>query len=327
MIQIKYRSNFTELNLQPIKLQIPGWSGCDRTKTHGSKAQPWHCIPFTEAATYGFELLYPYESDLVVTNENGKAKFECDWSKNTDVINQINNIPVGTFADGHYGLNALLDIQVPDNYVLRLESHPRFFTDHTYQTPCVVPGHLQTNWWTSYFFVVFKLPQQGQKHIFQKSKPYAQVLVLPKNPDFTLQKMTDKEANKRAKVSSILKNKRFKISKLWQDSNNNCFDDTYKNLANFCSKNGSEKTLDLIASLESFNENHKKIKNKFITKKPRTEDARLEDGRANMPSDNVCKATHDVEKKCPYTAGAAGAAGAGCMPPMSPPMPISPPMP
>ena len=46
--------------------------------------------------------------------------------------------PFACFADGHFGMTSCLDIQVPDGYVLRMESHPRFYTDTTNTVPCVV---------------------------------------------------------------------------------------------------------------------------------------------------------------------------------------------
>lgn len=266
---IKYRSHVLDAKIQPIKLQMPGWSGIDKSKKSGSQAQPWHCTPFVEASTYGFELLYPYKSDLVVTNNNGKAEFDCDWSKDKLVFEQIGSCPVGNFANGHYGISSLLDIEVPEGHILRIEPHPKYFTDHTNETPCPVPGHLQTSWWASVFFVVFKLPAKGLKHVFKYNEPYAQVLILPEKQNINVEKMNNKEANERALLSSIIKNKRFKISTAWKDSNNNCFDDCYRNIANFAAKHGVEKTKEMIRSLQDFNVANKKIKNKLIIKKPR----------------------------------------------------------
>ena len=67
-IKLKYRSLFKGLSPKPIKLEIPGWAGEQNKHTNGDKPQPWHCPPFIEAATYGLELCYPFETECRVKN-------------------------------------------------------------------------------------------------------------------------------------------------------------------------------------------------------------------------------------------------------------------
>ncbi|MFZ8477729.1 hypothetical protein ACO1MN_15820, partial [Staphylococcus aureus] len=74
------------------------------------------------------------------------------------------------------------------------EPHPRYYTDDTGTVPLCVPGHIQGEWWSKIFFVVFKAPSPGQKHVFKKGEPYGQILVLPKKMTYSVTKMTEQEA-------------------------------------------------------------------------------------------------------------------------------------
>jgi len=56
---IKYRTLDPKLVPRRTKMEIPGWAGAQEPRANGSHEQPWHCIPFTEAARAGIELCYP----------------------------------------------------------------------------------------------------------------------------------------------------------------------------------------------------------------------------------------------------------------------------
>ena len=59
MRQVKYRA-FTEgESLRRTRLEVPGWGGAREPRRDGSMEQAWHCLPFSEAARYGFELPLP----------------------------------------------------------------------------------------------------------------------------------------------------------------------------------------------------------------------------------------------------------------------------
>lgn len=253
-IEIAYRLlNDQIIPPRPIKLQIPGWGGIDHTHKNGSKPQPWHCIPFVEGNTYGLELIYAYEKEQRVTKKDGKIVFS-------------NELSFKCFADNHYGYQAGFDIQIPKDYVLRLEPHPKYFVDET--TPCVVPGHLQTEWWTRFFFIVFKAPFEGQTHIFRKGEPYGQILIVPQKINYKIRKQTKKEEKKRANWSALsLKNDQFIGEHSWQADNGIKFNDKYKVLQRIYQKEGEvglEKILNF--PFKKSKMIRKLIRNNFIKK-------------------------------------------------------------
>ena len=253
-IRVKYRSWHLGKPPKPIKLQIPGWSGCDHTHTTGSKAQPWHCQPFVDGSTYGMELLFPFETEFQAIMRDGKMHFEGDFEAENEITKSqgVQLPPFACFADGHFGMTSCLDIEVPDGYVLRLESHPRFYTDTTNTVPCVVPGHLQTSWWTKIFFVVFKNPVEGQKYIFKKDEPYAQILILPKKVSYEVEKMTEHEVFKRGSQDGIIADHARSIAgQTWISEGGHQFDDKYKKLASIAAKMGCPHVQEHLESIKS----------------------------------------------------------------------------
>lgn len=255
-MKIKYRIWGKGLPPQKIKLQIPGWAGSDGEYKNGAKPQPWHCKPFVDGSKYGLELIYPFDAECKIIND-GKLRFEGNFEKEC-VWSQEPTPPFSAFAPGHYGFTSCLDLMVPDDFVLRLEPHPRFFTDTIGDCPIAVPGHLES-WWCKIFFVVFKAPRLGETHIFRKNEPYAKILVVPKNYNYELEQMSNEESLERAKIELNIgkfKNKIYKKS--WKDNQGNMFDDKYKQLSKIYEKKG----LDGIKEL--FVENKEKKKTKLI---------------------------------------------------------------
>jgi hypothetical protein len=226
---LKYRTWYLGLPPQPIKLQIPGWAGHDRNHEDGAKPQPWHCPPFVEASTYGLEMIYPFNTECHVKNDNGTLQFLGDFS--SEAVEGVKFPPFQIFAEGHYGYTSAIDIQAPPGHVIRIEPHPRFYTDQTGTVPIPVAGHLQTEWWPKIFFVVFKVPRPGETHIFRKGEGYAQMLVLPKKVSYEIREMDQEERSEREKLDSGISKGGPKISKhTWKDHLGNVFDDKYKQL-------------------------------------------------------------------------------------------------
>jgi hypothetical protein len=127
----------------------------------------------------------------------------------------------------------------PPGHIVRIEPHPSFYTDPTWQTPCAVPGHIQGEFWSSIFFVVFKAPLEGQQQIFQKGKPYAQIFILPKKVNYEIDEMPAEIKKSREKRNDIIFNNRRKVAKhVWKDSLNQEFDDKYKQLKTIFEKKG-----------------------------------------------------------------------------------------
>jgi hypothetical protein len=238
-IKLKWRSFFNgkEFPPTPIKLQIPGWAGGEKVCENGSKPQPWHCLPFVEGSTYGIELKYPFDTECVVKNINGETIFEGDFTEESKKYNH-SMPPFETFAKGYFGFTSSFDLQPPPDHIIRIEPHPKYYTDFSYTTPLPVVGHIQGEWWTKIFFIVFKQPPLNGKYIFRKGEPYAQILILPKKINYDIEEMSEVEKNERILLeSNILKyNKHF--CKKWQDDKGNFFDNKYKFLSSVFAKEG-----------------------------------------------------------------------------------------
>jgi len=244
-IEVRFRTWYKGLPPQPIKLKIPGWAGENHDHGNGAKPQPWHCPPFVDGSTYGLELLYPFENDCKVVNDGGTIKFEGDFSQ--EVIEAYKQPPFDVFAPGHYGFTSSLDIVGPPNHIIRLEPHPKYFTDETWTTPCVVPGHIQAEWWSRIFFIVFKAPPPGTYHVFRHREPYAQILVLPKKVAYELYPMDQEEYNKRTQLDAMInQGDKCLCNNAWVDNTGHHFNDKYKVLARQFHKGGTEGVEDFI---------------------------------------------------------------------------------
>lgn len=250
-MNLKYRTIFENSDLQKVKLKINDWAGTTQNNSADIKVQPYMCKPFVDASTYGFEILYPYETTIEIEFLDGKMKInaEQDWKKDQDTIRKIGNIPVGQISENHFGINTGLDIKAPAKHVLRIEPHPAFYGKNNY--PCAVPGHLETDWWSSLFFIVIKAPEEKNKLIFYKGMPIAQCIVLPKNNNYVAVRMSEKEANQRRENFKVINTSRDKISKSYKDINGNTFDNTYKTISNYVSIKGIKEFKNLLNSLKS----------------------------------------------------------------------------
>ena len=249
-LALKYRTWYKGVPPQPIKLQIPGWAGEDRNHGDGAKPQPWHCPPFVEGSTYGLEMIYPFDTECHIVNKDGKLEFLGDFS--SEAIENVTFPPFQVFAEGHYGYTSAIDIQAPPGYVIRIEPHPRFYTDTTGTVPIPVAGHLQTEWWPKIFFVVFKQPRPGEVHIFRKNEPYAQMLVLPKKVGYDIREMTPEERHQRGKLDAEISKNGAGISRhKWKDHKGNTFDDKYKQLRGAYERGGHEAVKELVAKAEA----------------------------------------------------------------------------
>lgn len=235
---VKYRAWFKGIPPRPIRFQIPGWAGDSHGHSNGDKPQPWHCPPFVDGSTYGLEFVYPFDSEVRVRNVDGDAVFDCDFSGEPPPFG-VSFPPFLQFAPGHYGFTSSLDIEAPPGYVIRIEPHPRFFTDHTGSVPVAVTGHIQSEWWPKIFFIVFKTPRPGETHVFRKGEPYAQLILVPRRINYDIQPMSEAEAARRQWRDSKISNYARHIAKNnWTDHKANPFDDKYKVLAGVFAKEG-----------------------------------------------------------------------------------------
>ena len=84
-LKIKYATYSKAVPPQQTRVKVPGWAGIADKMEDGSAGQPWHCMPFVEASTYGLELIYPFETECQIINENGLVRIEWEeWFQQFD---------------------------------------------------------------------------------------------------------------------------------------------------------------------------------------------------------------------------------------------------
>ena len=238
---IKYHAYDKAIAPRPIRMKVPGWSGAADKMVDGFEPQPWHCLPLVEGSTYGLELLYPYETPCHVVNDRGLVRFDWDYAREPG--GQVTGGEFVTFypkeASGFYLFNTGLDLQPPPNHDIRTAPHPRFFTDDTGTVPLSMIGHVQSDWWPKRFFVVFRAPAPGRRHIFRKGEAYAQILLVPRGMSYELEQMTaEEEANRRKLEQDIFVSKAEIADNVWRNPAGYAFNNHYKILAGAFAREG-----------------------------------------------------------------------------------------
>jgi hypothetical protein len=211
-------------------MPVPGWGGEAQPRADGMHEQPWHCSPFSESARYGLEMLYPFEQELRVRKESGQVVLDADWGPPPD--NGLNWPPFRTFGEDYYSYQIVLDLKVDPGWAIRTEPHPRFYTDPTNSVPLAVPALIRTSWWPMIFFVIFKAPPEGVTHVFRKGEPFIQMIVVPEEPELTLEKMEGEEAAERELRSRRIRDNRDALAEgtRWLSNTNTVFDGTYRHM-------------------------------------------------------------------------------------------------
>jgi hypothetical protein len=139
--------------------------------------------------------------------------------------------PFRNFGDQFYTYQILLDVKVEEGLAMRIEPHPRFYTDQSDTAPIAVPALLR-RWWPMMNFAVFKSPAEGRTHIFRPGEPFAQIIVIPAESDFELVEMNEEEAAERELQSRRIHESRDTLSAntKWVSSTSTVFDGTYRHL-------------------------------------------------------------------------------------------------
>jgi tetratricopeptide (TPR) repeat protein len=242
-LTIKYATYAKGLPPQPIKLKTPGWAGAPEKMEDGSSPQPWHCLPFAEGSMYGLELVYPYENECHVINDGtGPLRFEWDFAGEPG-----GGVTGGEFVPfaprrnpKFYLFSARIDLQPPPGQVIRIEPHPRVFTDETGTVPLAVIGHLQNEWWPRLVFSVFKVPAPGQRHVFRKGEPYAQVIFVPQRVGYELTRMSKEEESQRRELERQIEAAKNEIAdNVWMNVDGSPLGSHYKVMARAFAKDGA----------------------------------------------------------------------------------------
>jgi hypothetical protein len=225
------RLRYSESALKPrrTKLEIPGWAGDREPRADGSREQVWHCMPFSEGAQYGIELFYPYANELRVHTKEGRLVLEGDFGPDPET--GVQWPPFRNFGDQFYTYQILLDVDPGEGFAIRTEPHPRFYSDQTDTVPIAVPA-LVRNWWPMLFFTVFKSPAEGRTHIFRPGEPFAQIIILLEEMEFTLRDMTEDESADRELRARRIHEARSTLSAetQWTSRTNTVFDGTYRHM-------------------------------------------------------------------------------------------------
>ena len=239
-LEIKYRAEGKALPPRPVRLSVPGWAGDpDMKKENGSQPQPWHCPLHVEGATHGLELIYQYDTEVRIVNDNGNIR----------IIHSQEQEPGGELPSfslsvprppQNYLFNTSLDIQPPPGYVLRTQTHPRFFADFTGTAPVALYGHIHSEWWPKQLFIVFKIPPPGGVHVFRKGDPYVQILFVP-DDEYEVKPMSPPEAERRRRLESDIRLAKSLIGRhVWHSADGLEFNDHYKVLERAYERGGVE---------------------------------------------------------------------------------------
>ena len=226
-VSLRYRPlNERVLSPQPIRLQVPGWAGETDKMVDGARPQPWHCRPYADAAVHGLELRYPGDAEYALSREAGA------------LVLRKNGIPLplkdggfSAFSSDHYGVAFSMDIEVPSGFVLRVEPHPRFYTDRTGNVPAAIPGHIGP-FWTQALFIVFKNPLfNGETHVFRPGLPYAQIFLVPEQAKYHAELMSRPDQHARSARVERVKEYASVNARFWTAKDErSLFDDKYKRL-------------------------------------------------------------------------------------------------
>ena len=230
MHTVKYRYFEPRLAPRRTKLEVPGWAGAAEPRRDGSHEHPWHCIPYSEAAQYGIELFYPFDTELRVGQRDGRVVLDADWGP--DPGTGINWPPFREFGEGYYTYQLLLDLKVADDMAVLTQPHPRYYTASDDDVPLAVPAMLRTSWWPMISFIVFKAPPEGRTHVFRAGEPFMQIVFVPAEPDFEMVPMDEEEAAERELRDRRIFKSRETLAKdsTWTSSTKTVFDATYRNI-------------------------------------------------------------------------------------------------
>jgi hypothetical protein len=242
METIKYRLFEPRLQPRRTKLDVPGWAGKAEPRRDGSHEFAWHCLPFTESAQYGIEVFYPFANELRVTKRGGQVELNGDFGPSPE--GDLQWPPFRKFGENFYTYQLLLDLKVSDDFAIRAEPHPRFYTEMNDDVPIAVPALLRTSWWPMVSFVVFKAPPEGVTHVFRPGEPFMQFLIIPAEIAFELTEMDEEEAAEREMRGRRIHASRETLSKdsTWTSSTNTVFDGTYRRILRAAKERKNKKS-------------------------------------------------------------------------------------
>lgn len=228
MQAVKWRIVGAGLAPRRTELEIPGWAGAPEPRSDGSPEHPWHCVPFSEAARYGIEVLFPFAYEARIATRGGRLVMESDAPDDAE----DGPPPVVSVAERFYLYPFTLDLRAPEGWAIRTEPHPSFFTDPTHSTPIAIPGLVRTSWWPMATSLVFKAPAEGQTHVFRPGAPFVQVILVPETADYEIDPMSPEEAAERELQARRIEQSRDALAERsrWTSSSGIGFDGAYRHM-------------------------------------------------------------------------------------------------
>jgi len=145
--------------------------------------QAWQFKEVYDAATLGFEIVWPYD-DWIVTKNSLKFSPEVNCQVMSDKL---------------FAIRFPSHVRVKESYNLMIFPHHTCFfamsSWGTHDTPIAIPQIIEADWWPGHLQVVFV----RRKAKFEKGRPIAQGLVIPRR-DISLKEM-DKDRKEQLKAS------------------------------------------------------------------------------------------------------------------------------
>jgi hypothetical protein len=230
MPTVKYRAYDARLRPRRTRLEVPGWAGLQAPRADGSHEYPWHCVPFSEAARAGLELCYPYDEELRVSTRGGVLVFELGTGEILQPGGE--GPPFRSFGREYFTFRSSIDLQPEPGWAIKIETHPRFYSDTSGEAPIAVPAILHA-WWPMVNFLVFKSPAEGATHVFRPGEPFVLITVVPAEQSVEVAPMAAEEAAERELMSRRIYASRSTLAQgtHWVSSTNTAFDGTYRLLS------------------------------------------------------------------------------------------------
>lgn len=230
MPTVKFRAYDKRLRPRRVKLEVPGWAGQNEKREDGAQEYPWHCVPFSEAARGGLELCFPWPEPLHVHLRGGALIFAD--ADGTPVTPGPQTPPFRSFGPAYFTFRSSIDLKPEPGWAIKIEPHPRFFTDTTGTVPVAVPALLH-GWWPMINFLVFKAPPEGGQVIFRPGEPFVMASLVPAEQSLEIAEMGAEEAAERELQSRRIYASRATLSAdtTWTSATRTVFDGTYRRLA------------------------------------------------------------------------------------------------
>ena len=111
--------------------------------------------------------------------------------------------------------------------------HPAWSMDpYNSDLPAIIPGLIELDWWPELFFVVSRVPPEGILHRYVYGRAFCQVIPVPADMPYVLEKMPAEERAAAVALEAALKQHYHRIgTRSWVDRKGHPFGNMYKILS------------------------------------------------------------------------------------------------